>query len=158
MENIIFRRIPNENDIQRIKEIVESTGFFYEYEVEVATDLLKEKLYEGIDYEFLFAEIDGITVGYTCYSTIECTISSYDLYWIVVDDKYRGKGIGKVLIEETCKHIKELGGTNVYAETSGTDHYIPTQKFYLSNGFEMEARIKDFYRKDDDKLIYTRHL
>ena len=31
--NIIFRTIPEKNDIQRVMEIVESTKFFYDHEI-----------------------------------------------------------------------------------------------------------------------------
>jgi GNAT superfamily N-acetyltransferase len=158
--NLTFRTLPHKDDIQRIREIVESTGFFYDHEVEVAVELIEERLHKGekSGYHFVFAELDGITAGYSCYGPIACTKSSHDLYWIVTHNDYRGKGIGKQLLEETYRQAKTLGCTSLYAETSGLPHYAPTRGFYNSNAFSLEATLKDFYDKDDDKLIYLKRL
>ena len=44
------------------------------------------------------------------------------------------------------------------AETSGTPHYEPTRKFYLSMGYAIEATIKDFYMLGDDLVIFIKRL
>jgi hypothetical protein len=45
-------------DSHNIREIVNSTGFFYNHEVEVAVELLEERLKTGIErgYYFVFAD------------------------------------------------------------------------------------------------------
>ncbi len=158
--NLIFRTEPRKEDILNIREIVESTGFFHNYEVEVAVELIQERLNKGIEsgYEFVFAEIDGKTVGYTCFGHIACTKSSYDLYWIVTHNSFRGQGIGKKLLSETYRCIKEREGKNVYAETSSKPQYLPTREFYEKNFFDKEAQIKDFYDENDDKVVYVKRL
>jgi GNAT superfamily N-acetyltransferase len=158
--NITFRTAPQKHDILRIREIVESTKFFYDHEVEVAVELIEERLHkEGESgYHFVFAEVDGITVGYSCYGPIACTKSSHDLYWIATHSDFRGKGIGRKLLEATYRQAKAMGCTSLYAETSGLPHYAPTRGFYDSNAFSLEATLKDFYDKGDDKLIYLRRL
>jgi ribosomal protein S18 acetylase RimI-like enzyme len=109
-------------------------------------------------YHFVFAEVDGITAGYSCYGHISTTKSSHDLYWIVAHNDFRGKGIGKKLMDETYREIKAMGGTAVYAETSGREHYAPTRHFYDSLHFTLEATLKDFYDEGDDKLVYVKRL
>ena len=102
--NITFRTIPEKRDIQRVLEIVESTKFFYDHEVEIAAELVAERLSQGesTEYYFVFAEVDGVTVAYSCYGPIAMSTTSFDLYWIATHNDFRGKGIGKKLIEETC--------------------------------------------------------
>jgi len=39
------------------------------------------------------------------------------------------------------------------AETSGRERYAPTRAFYDSAGFALEATIRDYYHKGDDKRI-----
>lgn len=157
---ITFRTLPKTEDIKRIEEIVESTGYFHDHEIVVAVELVVERLQEGEQsgYHFIFAELDGVTVGYTCFGPIACTKSSFDLFWIAAHNDFRGKRIGKRLLEETYRTVRQLGGTALYAETSAREQYGPTRHFYDSNRFEMEARLKDFYDKDDDKLIYVKRL
>ena len=79
--NITFRTIPEKRDIQRVMEIVESTKFFYDHEVEIAAELVAERLSQGesTGYYFVFAEVDGVTAAYSCYGHIEMTKSCFDL-------------------------------------------------------------------------------
>jgi GNAT superfamily N-acetyltransferase len=157
---IKFRTTPMNDDGSKIRDIVESTGFFYDHEVEVAVELLEDRMKHGEEsgYYFVFAEVDGKTVGYSCFGPIACTKSSHDLFWIATHDNMRGKGVGKQLLEETYRYARQMGATALYAETSAREQYKPTQLFYDKNKFELEARLKDFYDKDDDKLIYVKRL
>jgi GNAT superfamily N-acetyltransferase len=158
--NITFRTIPEIRDIARVKEIVESTKFFYDHEVEVATELVAERLEQGESsgYYFVFAEESGVPVAYSCFGPITMSKTCFDLYWIVTHNDYRGKGIGRKLLEETYRLAKNMGCKIIIAETSGLDHYEPTRAFYLSNNFVNEARIKNFYDEGDDKLYYTKRI
>lgn len=158
--NISFRTMPVEGDVERIREIVGSTGFFYEHEIEIAVELITERLKYGTssEYYFVFAEIEGVTVAYSCFGPISISKTSFDLYWIVTHNDFRSRGIGKKLLEKTCKEAAMMGCSILIAETSGLEHYAPTRAFYLSNGFIQEARLIDFYDFGDDKLFYTRRL
>ncbi len=158
--NLTFRTTPEEKDIKRIREMIESTGFFYDFETEVAVELVEDRLQNGeaTGYHFVFAEVDGVTAAYSCYGHIEMTKSCFDLYWIVTHNDFRGKGIGKKLLEETYRQAKMLGCTMIIAETSGREHYAPTRAFYDSARYTLEATIKDYYDKGDDKLIYIKRF
>ncbi len=153
---LTFRTEVTPEDIKNVREIVESTGFFYEHETDIAVELVEERLRNGEEsgYNFIFAEIEGRPVAYSCFGLNPMTKSCFDLYWIVAHNSYRGKGIGKKLLEETHKESKKMGGTMIIAETSGRDKYLPTREFYTRAGYRLEAVIKDFYDKDDDKCIY----
>jgi len=156
----VFRTIPEERDIERVREIVDSTKFFYDHEVVIAAELVEERmeLGESTGYYFVFAEVDGVTVAYSCFGPITMSQTSFDLYWIVTHNDYRGKGIGKKLLDETCRLAKLMGCSILIAETSGLPHYAPTRAFYLNTGFEQEASLKDFYAMGDDKIFYTKRL
>lgn len=158
--NLTFRTTPEKEDIEKIKNLALSSGFFYDHEVAVAVELITERLTKGesTGYHFVFAEADSTTVAYSCYGHIEMTKSCYDLYWLVTHNDYRGKGIGKKLLEATYVEAKKMGCTMIIAETSGREKYIPTQSFYISAGYKLEASIRDYYDKGDDKLIYIKRF
>jgi GNAT superfamily N-acetyltransferase len=158
--NLTFRTVPEERDIKRIREIVESTGFFYDFETEIAVELIEDRLENGesTGYHFVFAEVDGVTAAYACFGHIEMTRSCFDLYWIVTHHEFRGKGIGKKLLDEMYSQARKFGCTIIIAETSGREHYAPTRAFYDSAGYTLEATIKDYYDKGDDKLIYIKRF
>ena len=67
-EKITLRREVIPGDPGKITEIVRSTGFFREDEILIAAELAEERLQKGTasGYEFLFAEIAGETVAYSC--------------------------------------------------------------------------------------------
>jgi len=157
---LVFRTEPVESDIERVREIVESTKFFYNHEIDIAAELVAERLEDGesTGYFFVFAELDGVTVAYSCFGPILMSQTSFDLYWIAAHNDYRGKGIGRIVLEETCRRAKAMGCSIIIAETSGLPHYAPTRSFYISNNFELEATLKDFYAMGDDKLFYTKRI
>ncbi|MFA5480703.1 MAG: GNAT family N-acetyltransferase [Candidatus Muiribacteriota bacterium] len=158
---IKFRHEVLESDIEKVYSIVKSTGFFREDEILIARELAEEAFSKGqkiSGYNFIFAEIDGEVAGYTCYGEIPCTIGSYDLYWIAVDNSRRGSGIGKLLMEKTEYEIKKINGRMIYIETSNKPLYEPTKKFYLSCNYKIEVILKDFYAPQDDKIIYSKKI
>jgi len=158
--NYIFRQNVTSNDPNNIREIVSSSGFFSEEEINIAAELAEEFLEKGAEseYFFVFAELDGKTVGYSCFGPIPATKFSFDLYWIAVHESERGKGLGKLIMSESEKSIQNLGGSRVYIETSGREQYLPTQNFYVACNCTKEAVLKDFYAPGDSKLIYVKEL
>jgi len=160
MENILFRYSILPGDEKKVGEIVESTGFFYEAEVRLAVELAEEKIIEGANssYTFIFAERAGQTIAYTCFGLIPGTESSFDLYWIATRADERGKGTGRILLEETERQIRKLGGRRVIAETSCRELYEPTRQFYLRMGYSQAGIIPDFYKDGDGKVTFVKGL
>ena len=157
---IILRTDPKETDIEAIRSIVTSTGAFRPDEIDVAVELIEERLRRGTasGYYFIFAEENGTPVGYTCYGPIACTVSSHDLFWIAVDKSRHGKKIGSLLMKETEKLVVAMGGKRVYIETSSRSDYGATRHFYRDHGYGVEAVIKNFYDDNDDKVIYSKEI
>ncbi|GET29645.1 GNAT family N-acetyltransferase [Prolixibacter sp. SD074] len=159
-KTIAFRQEVRPSDYDAVKRILASTGFFRPDEVDVALELIQEYLTRGDEsgYHFFFVDVDGETVGYTCYGEIPCTIKNYDLYWIAVDSLHRRGGLGRQLLHKTEDAIRTSGGRFIYIETSGRALYQPTVEFYLRMGYELVAGLKDYYDVDDSKLIFTKQL
>ena len=155
-----FRSTVSEKDILAVRQICESTGFFYPEEVDTAVELVEDRLLKGprCGYHFLFAEDNGRTVGYTSFGPIACTRESYDLYWIVVAGDYRGNGLGTRLLEASEESIASFGGSRVYIETSARPDYLPTRAFYLARGYAQVAELEDFYAPGDAKAMYLKVL
>lgn len=161
MSEIFFRDRVREGDRQAVREIVTSTAFFSEAEVDVAEELVAEHLAKGEEsgYLFVFAESrQGTVLGYACYGPTPCTASTFDLYWVAVSESMRGRGLGKSLLAEVESRLKSLGGGKLIAETSSREQYAPTHRFYLSCGFEQEARIGDYYAPGEDILYFTKKI
>jgi D-alanine-D-alanine ligase len=156
--DLVIRETVTPADAAAVREIVASSGFFYDHEIAVAVELVEERLAKGqaSGYLFLFAETGGRTIGYACYGPIACTTGSYDLFWIAVHDDVRSQGLGRRVLEETERRIAAAGGRRIYAETSGRPHYEPPRRFYERCGYTAEAVLKEFYAPGDDKVVYVK--
>jgi GNAT superfamily N-acetyltransferase len=157
---IKIRRKVVENDLETVRAIADSSGFFREDEIDVAVELVGEALAKGDEsgYFFLFAEMQGETVGFACFGPVPCTIGSFDLYWIAVHQNQRRQGIGHLLLKQTETAVEKLKGRKIYIETSSLPKYDPTRYFYLAAGYSEVARFKDFYNAGDDKVVYSKDL
>lgn len=151
------------DDRDNVRAILASTGYFHAGEIDVAVELVDENLARGEEasgYWFTFAHDanGGECIGFTCHGPIACTFGSFDLFWIAVLESRRGQGIGGILLAEAERQIREAGGRRIYIETSGRPLYAATRHFYIKQGYWLEARLKDFYDVNDDKLVFVRQL
>lgn len=160
LQPFVFRYEALPSDMPAVGKIVSSTGFFNSAEVEIAVELVQERLASGAasGYYFVFAEEAGRVLGYTSYGPIAGTAESFDLYWIAIHRDRQGRGLGRVLMTETERLIRKKGGRRVYAETSGRPQYEPTRIFYERLGFARETQLRDFYAPGDDKVFYVKLL
>lgn len=147
-------------DVQTVRRIVAATGFFTPREVEVAVELVVERLSRGecSGYSFLFAELAGRSIGYACYGPIPCTAASFDLFWIAVEPQYQHAGLGRRLLAEVESQVRLAAGRRLYIETSNRAQYATTRSFYEKCGYQLEAVLRDFYAPGDDKVIFVKRL
>lgn len=143
-----------------VRRLCASTGFFSEEEIEIAVQLVEERLAKGLasGYHFLFAQRKGEIFAYACYGPIAGTESSWDLYWIAVEGKERHRGIGRRLHEEIENRIIRRGGKRLFVWTSSRGQYLPTRRFYERMGYAPEATIQDYYRAGEHLIIYGKRL
>ncbi|HRZ78564.1 MAG TPA: GNAT family N-acetyltransferase [bacterium] len=150
-----------ETDLKYIREILESTEFFYDFEIATAVELGEETLAKGkaSGYQFVFLEDEDLKpYAFGIYGEIACTKNRYDLYWLGVLQSKRGKGTGSILLKACEDAIAKQGGKIVYIETSARDQYLPTREFYIKRGYFIEAILKDFYDDGDGKVIYSKRV
>lgn len=146
-------------DIDGVRRLVHETGFFRNDEIDVAVELVEERLKkrDASGYHFLLLDdAAGFLAGYVCFGPIACTIGSFDLYWVAVDPSHQGRGLGRALVRAAEDAVRTSGGRRMYIETSSQPKYEPTRRFYASCGYAIDATLRDFYAPGDDKLIYSR--
>ncbi|MDR1932832.1 MAG: GNAT family N-acetyltransferase [Spirochaetales bacterium] len=154
-----IRRMVRE-DRGAILEILSQSGKFTADEIGIARELIDIWLdkQEQKDYLIFTAELEGRAAGYVCFGPTPATCATWDVYWIAVAEDLHGRGIGGKLLLFAEEEIASRGGRMVIIETSSTQKYSPARGFYEKKGYAVEARIRDFYRAGDDRLIYTRRI
>ena len=153
-----FRYELRPEDPDRIRHLIQATGFFTGAEVQVAEELARERLSKGSasGYHFVMVEPIDRLIGYLCYGPIACTLSSYDIYWIAVHPECQNEGWGRRLMRQAERLIRKSGGTRIYVETSQRAQYNGTRAFYQRMDYRMEALLPDFYATGDGKVIFCK--
>ncbi len=152
-------------DRERILEILVATARFTDEEVRCAMELVDLAREQPEKDEYLVYVLDdpdsgpGRKVeGYVCYGPTPLTDGVFDLYWIAVDPKQQGQGIGQLLLRFVENEVRRRKGRMLLIETSSKDSYAPTMRFYQRSGYDEISRIKDFYRIEDDKVVFCKRL
>jgi ribosomal protein S18 acetylase RimI-like enzyme len=156
-------RPATDQDRARILEILETTERFTTQEVGWAMDLVDLGLAESREYAIHVAEDPESgpsrkVQGYVCYGPTPKADGVFDLYWIAVDPRQQGKGIGQLLLRFVENEVRRQGGRMLLIETSSKRSYAPTVHFYQQAGYSEISRIKDFYRIEDDKVVFCKPL
>ncbi len=148
-------------DRSALVSIIEGTDNLSAEEMECAVELLGVYLEDPSGDEYLFAAAVDLTdtpAGYVCYGPAALADGVYDIDWILVGREKRGRGIGTLLLDFAESEAGAGGARMLTAETSGLPSYGPARSFYLSKGFCEEARISDFFKPGDDKVIFVKRL
>ena len=148
-------------DRESVQKILVETKKFTQEEIDVAMETIDIYLNNRSqkDY-FIFSAIleDNSITGFINFGPVPITEGTYDIYWVAVDPACQGRGMGTVLVSFVEEKVKAMEGYMICIETSSTEKYLPTQKFYEKLGYILESRIRDFYRIGDDRMIYVKRL
>jgi ribosomal protein S18 acetylase RimI-like enzyme len=148
-------------DLAPLVEIVKATDVFRPEEVDVARELMEVVAEQPGQKDYVIAtheDESGVLRGYYCIGHTPMTESTYDLYWIAVDPRMHGRGIGKQLLLHSEAYIKAHGGKLVVAETSSLPKYEKTRLFYEHNQYTEASRINDYYARGDGLVVYIKYL
>ena len=148
-------------DRERIRDILVATARFTRQEVGWAMELVDLALGQPGRSEYsayVLDDSEGAVQGYVLFGPTPMTEGVYDLYWIAVDPKQQGHGYGQLLLRFVETEVRRHAGRMLLIETSSKRSYAPTIRFYQRAGYTEISRIKDFYRIEDDKVVFCKHL
>lgn len=121
----------------------------------VLADSLAGKL--GPDHCWL-TDDDGEPVGVAYYAPERLTDGTWNLYMIAVHPDRQGKGRGAGLLRSVEQDLAARGGRILIVDTSGLPEFEGTRAFYRKCGYDEEARVRDFWKAGDDKIVFRKAL
>jgi ribosomal protein S18 acetylase RimI-like enzyme len=146
-------------DRARIHAILVATARFTEQEVGWAMELVDLAFFRPEKSEYQVHVLDERGVhGYVLWGPTPMSDGVFDLYWIAVDPGRQGRGYGQLLLEFVENEVRRHSGRMLLIETSSKRSYAPTVRFYQRAGYREISRIKDFYRIEDDKVVFSKTL
>jgi GNAT superfamily N-acetyltransferase len=149
------------SDKPAVMDLIKATDMFTPAEIEVAEELMDIYLLRPgqKDYRVVVVETpDGGVGGYMTWGPTPLAEGAYDLYWMAVLPREQGRGLGKELVCWLERTVADLDGRLIIIETAGQPKYHLTRHFYLGLGYKEVARVPDFYKPGDDRIIYTKPL
>lgn len=148
------------SDRDRVGDILVATARFTRQEVGWAMELVDLVLSPSrSEYEaYVIEDATGTVQGYVLFGPTPMTEGVYDLYWIAVDPKRQGQGFGQLLLRYVETEVRRRDGRMLLIETSSKRSYAATVRFYQQAGYREISRMKDFYRIEDDKVVFSKSL
>ena len=147
-------------DTPELLTLTQATGVFKDMEIEALQEVLSDyhATNAGMGHQCVTLEDQGRIMGFAYFAPAAMTDRTWYLYWIAVRKQTQARGLGQKLLLYTEKAIREARGRVLLIETSSLPHYELTRKFYLKNGYEEEARLRDFYSDGDHLVVFRKRL
>ncbi len=138
-----------------LKSVIDGTGLFPSYMLDgMLASYLRG---EGGD-EIWLTDDDSGPVALAYCAPERMTLGTWNLYLIAVHPDRQGQGRGTALLLHVEQVLAERGERVLLVETSGLPAFERTRAFYRRCGYDVEARIRDFYQAGEDKIIFRKAL
>ncbi|MEM9119330.1 MAG: GNAT family N-acetyltransferase [Cyanobacteria bacterium P01_F01_bin.56] len=108
--------------------------------------------------EFWLIDDDSGAVGVVYCAPERMTEGTWNLYLIGVHPDRQREGRGAALLTHVEQKLRSQGERVLLVETMGVSDFEYVRAFYRNAGYHEEARIRDFYRAGQDKIVYWKSL
>ncbi len=107
---------------------------------------------------WLVDDTGGGVTGVAYYAPERMTKGTWNLYLLAVRPRSQEQGRGAALVHHVEQDLTRRGARVLLVETSGVPDFAGPRAFYTRLGYHLEARVRDFYDHDDDKIIYWKTI
>jgi ribosomal protein S18 acetylase RimI-like enzyme len=148
-------------DKSALMAILASTSEFKPAEIVVAEEVIECFLNEGCTSGYrVWVAVEGTVnvIGYVCFGQTPLTEGTWDIYWIAVAGTWRGRSVGRALLQHAEAEIRDGDGRMILVETSSKPEYQQAMIFYGRMGYLPVSVITDFYAPGDSKITLQKLL
>jgi len=147
------------SDKVSILNVAVDSGLFPAEHVGELSEMMDNQLEaESVGHHWIVDEDEGQVLAAAYYAPEPLTDGTWNLYFIAVREALKGKGRGTALLQHVEDALCTAAQRILLIETSGIEGLELTRKFYLKHGYTEEARIREFYGPNDDKIVFWRKL
>ena len=141
--------------IPALEEVVAQTDLF-------PSDMLGAMLGPSLENErvgfALTCHVENRPVGFCFAIPEEFAEGTWNMLALAVHPDVQGKGLGAALLRAAEQALIDKHQRVLLVDTSSSEAFAQARAFYRKNGYEQEARIRDFWAKGDDKVTYRKAL
>ncbi len=147
-----------QEDLPQIHGMLAGTPEFDEGDISTCIECVTAYLNGDKTYTFLCAENEERVLGFICFGQDTIAENIFEVYWILVAKGCRRKGVAKMLNNYVEEEARRQGARMVFTETESELNYAKARGFYESCGYIEKARVANFYRDGNDKVIYGKSV
>ncbi|MCP2731422.1 GNAT family N-acetyltransferase [Limnofasciculus baicalensis] len=152
-------RLTTPDDTTALIALAEATGLFEPNQTEDLAQILDQYFRgETENQDLWFTDDENGPVGVAYVAPERMTDRTWNLYLIAVHPERQRQGRGKALLRYVEQILAERGERILLVETSGVENFEYVRAFYRQSGYEEEARIREFYKAGDDKIVFRKAL
>lgn len=151
------------SDAPSIRGLAVDNGMFAPDDLADFDELLRGYVNGSLDQRHWIVahdEMAGI-VGAAYYAPEPFADRVWNLYFLAVHPGQHRLGIGSLLLSQVERSLRGAGeqaARVLIVETSSTITYQGARRFYDREGFDREARVRDFYGPGDAKIVFWKSL
>lgn len=151
---MIRKAIPT--DQSALMDVTRATGIFDAGELEFFDDMITKSFNGDMPgHDWLVLDDHGI-IGVAYYAPEVMADNVWNLWFLGVHPDHQGQGHGGKLLRAVEGAVRDHAARLLLIETSGVDAFALTRKFYVKNGYEEEARIREYYEAGHDKIVFRK--
>ena len=143
------------DDLGALKSVVDETDLFPSQLLE---EMMAAYLTDPACGEIWLTDDDGGPIGIAYCAPERLTDGTWNLLLIAVRPSRQGHGRGTAILRHVEHALASRNARVLLVETSGLPSFERTRTFYMRNGYGQEARIRDYYRAGDDKIVFYKTL
>jgi ribosomal protein S18 acetylase RimI-like enzyme len=152
-------RLTTPDDTTALIALATASGLFDPNQTDDLAQMLDKHFRDRDETQDIWlTDYDNEPVGIAYIAPERMTEGTWNLYLIAVHPDRQKQGRGKALLSYVEQMLMERGERILLVETAGTDDFEYVREFYRQNGYEQEARIREFYAAGIDKIVFRKAL
>jgi ribosomal protein S18 acetylase RimI-like enzyme len=152
-------RLTTPDDTTALIALAAASGLFDPNQTDDLAQMLDKHFRDRNETQDIWlTDYDNEPVGIAYIAPERMTEGTWNLYLIAVHPDRQKQGRGKALLSHVEQMLMERGERILLVETAGTDDFEYVREFYRQNGYEEEARIREFYTAGIDKIVFRKAL
>ena len=143
-------------DVPALQRVLDETELFPSERV---PDFIRPFLREPTGNElWLTCEEADVPIGFAYAKAEELTDGTWNMLAIAVAPNRHRSGAGSAPVSTLEAILRDRSQRILIAETSGLPEFEKARNFYRRNGYSEEARIRDFWGRGDDKIVFWKEI
>lgn len=152
-------RLTIPNDTTALIALAEESGLFEPNQTEELAQMLSQHFNgETESQDLWFTDDDNGVVGVAYVAPERMTEGTWNLYLIAIHPNQQRQGRGVALLRHVEQTLADRGERVLLVETSSLESFEYVRSFYRKSGYDEEARIREFYKAGEDKIIFRKSL